>query len=289
MAIIQAGGSRLPFFCLGAGPMYRELARLLGPEQPFLGPVLPRPSELPSPIRIEDVAAHHVRIIRNAQPRGPYFLGGWCIDGLVAYEVAQQLRSMGEPVGLLVLFDTHFYSSGLVVIYGRVRSRAIKLARHLVGVIKGWRWGKISGNLRKQGARLGEHVRSSFGQRRNVEPNGGGGWMETAVQHRATEVYRPLPYDGRVLLLQRTMDHSRWTKARQDWGRLVRCGFEACDIPGNHQAMFEKPEVAFTAEKLGACLRKAQAATEAIEAPRDPSHTVQIDDLAIRRERVLNL
>ena len=178
MAIIQAGGSRPPFFCLGAGPMYRELARLLGPEQPFFGPVLPRPSELPRPIRIEDVAAHHFRIIRNAQPRGPYFLGGWCIDGLVAYEVAQQLRSLGEPVGLLVLFDTYFYSSGLVVIYGRVVSRAMDLARYMVRAINGWRWGSISEKLRTQGARLGERMRRSFGQRRNVEPHGGGGWME---------------------------------------------------------------------------------------------------------------
>ena len=85
------------------------------------------------------------------------------------------------------------------------------------------------------------------------------------------------------------MDHSRWTKARQDWGRLVRGGFEACDIPGNHQAMFEKPQVVLTAEKLGACLRKAQAGAETIEAPRDPFHAVRIDDLASRRERELNL
>ena len=39
------------------------------------------------------------------QRRGPYFLGGWCVDGVVAYEIAQQLRAAGELVALLGLFD----------------------------------------------------------------------------------------------------------------------------------------------------------------------------------------
>jgi hypothetical protein len=34
---IQKTGSRLPFFCLGAGPMFRPMARRFGADQPFLG------------------------------------------------------------------------------------------------------------------------------------------------------------------------------------------------------------------------------------------------------------
>jgi thioesterase domain-containing protein len=258
LAIIQAGASLPPFFCLGAGPRYRELARLLGPKQPFIGPVHPRPSELSGAIKIEDVAAHFVRIVRNAQPRGPYFLGGFCIDGLVAYEVAQQLHALGEPVALLVLFDTSFYSSRLVVIYGHVRAGVIRGAKRVVSVIQRWRWNKISGYLHRRLGSLGDRVQRLFARGRAGELHGMVGWMDMAVQRRAAEAYRPLPYDGRVLHLQRSVWQTRWTRARQDWSSLVRDGYETDDIPGDHFGMFVKANVVFTAEILRASLCTVQ-------------------------------
>ena len=85
--------------------MFRELANRLGPDQPFLSLQYPGLNKLPHPCRVEDLAAAHVETIRGAQPEGPYFLGGWCLDGVIAYEVAQQLRAQGQQVGLLVMFD----------------------------------------------------------------------------------------------------------------------------------------------------------------------------------------
>ena len=88
--------------------------------------------------------------------------------------------------------------------------------------------------------------------------------METAVQHRAAEEYRPLPYHGRVLLLRRSIGQSRWSRGRQDWSRLVRDGFEAYDIPGGHEDMFNKPHVGIAAEKLRVSLYAAQTAATAV-------------------------
>jgi len=258
LAVIQAGGSCEPFFCLGAGPRYRELARLLGPGQPFLGPLHPEPSTLRGSCRIQDVAAHHIRIIRNAQPRGPYFVGGWCIDGLVAFEVAQQLRALGEPVALLVLFDTSFYSSVFEAISGRLTAGAERVTGHVRWIIGDLRWSQLPQYLWTRMLRLSGRARGL------PHPNGIRklqqeiGWMATAVQRRAAYKYRPTPYAGRVLLLRRSMHQSRWTRARQDWRGLVRDGFEAYDIPGDHVSMFEKPNVVFTADKLAAALRDAQ-------------------------------
>jgi hypothetical protein len=130
LAVIHAGGSRSPFFCLGAGPRFRELARLLGPEQPFLATVQPR-----HPRWIDDLAAYHLQIIRNGQPRGPYFVGGYRVIGLVAYEVAQRLRSLGERAEPLVLFDTSFCSSRLAAIYHEMEP-AIEHLRRIGGL--GW-------------------------------------------------------------------------------------------------------------------------------------------------------
>jgi thioesterase domain-containing protein len=268
LAIIQAGGSRPPFFCVGAGPRYFELARLLGPEQPFLGPVHPHPSKLPHPCRIEDVATHHVRIIRAAQPRGPYFIGGWCNDGLVAYEIAQQLRALGEPVGLVVLFDTSFFSSRFIVIYASVRAGVQRVIGQLPEMIRQQRWsavpGYLLGRLHSLGRLAREWLRYPYDRRKRVSLQEKGRWgVDTETQRRAAKEYRPSLYDGRVLLLRRSAQQSRWLRRRQDWSRLVRGGFDAYDIPGDHETIFVKPHVVVMAKKLAASLQAGQAGATA--------------------------
>ncbi len=108
---IQASGSRPPFFCIhGAGGnvlIYRKLAQHLGSDQPFYGLQSKGLDGSCEPLKtIEDMAALYVEQIRMLQSRGPYFLGGYCMGGTVAYEVAQQLHAAGESIALLALFDT---------------------------------------------------------------------------------------------------------------------------------------------------------------------------------------
>jgi len=52
----------------------------------------------------------YVDAVQRVQPRGPYFLGGYCMGGTVAYEMAQQLSAKGEQVGMVALFDTADWS-----------------------------------------------------------------------------------------------------------------------------------------------------------------------------------
>ena len=56
--------------------------------------------------RIPEMAADYVRRIRNAQPEGPYLLGGTCAGGLIAYEAALQLEATGQAVGFVALLDS---------------------------------------------------------------------------------------------------------------------------------------------------------------------------------------
>ena len=52
------------------------------------------------------VAAHYVKAIQEIEPHGPYYLGGWCLGGVIAYEMAQQLSSHGFQVEKLILIDS---------------------------------------------------------------------------------------------------------------------------------------------------------------------------------------
>ena len=45
--------------------------------------------------------AFYIEDIRDIQPHGPYYLGGTCFGGLVAFEMACILRDQGEEVGLV--------------------------------------------------------------------------------------------------------------------------------------------------------------------------------------------
>jgi thioesterase domain-containing protein/acyl carrier protein len=108
---IQPQGSRAPFFCVHAvgGQVigYAELSQELGLEQPFYGLQSPPANYFPeSGVSIEQLATLYNQEIRSVQPRGPYLLSGWSMGGLVAWEMAQQLRKEGEIISLLALIDT---------------------------------------------------------------------------------------------------------------------------------------------------------------------------------------
>jgi len=107
---IQVSGTLPPFFFLhgdwiGGGFYCLDLARSLGSEQPFyvLEPYMF--ANLPVPPSLEKVAAAHIESMRAVQPEGPYYFGGFCNGGLIAFEMARQLQAVGEVVALLLLVD----------------------------------------------------------------------------------------------------------------------------------------------------------------------------------------
>jgi amino acid adenylation domain-containing protein len=54
---------------------------------------------------IEAMASHYVCAIREAQPTGPYRLGGHSLGGQVAQEMARQMEMAGEEVDFLAVVD----------------------------------------------------------------------------------------------------------------------------------------------------------------------------------------
>ncbi len=107
---LQPAGSKPPFFFLHVhvegGAFYCfTLANVLGSDQPFYVLEPYRFDGLQVPPTLEAMAADYLQSLRSVQPEGPYFLGGFCGGGLLAFEVAQQLRAQGQEVSLLVLIE----------------------------------------------------------------------------------------------------------------------------------------------------------------------------------------
>jgi len=112
---IREHGEKTPFFCVhgGAGNVgsFPLLARQLPEDQPFYGLQWDGLDGSRGHRTIEGMAAHYLERVRRVQPRGPYILGGHCIGGIVAIEMAHQLIRAGERVAQLVLFDLPNVSS----------------------------------------------------------------------------------------------------------------------------------------------------------------------------------
>ena len=51
-------------------------------------------------------AAEYRAAIQEMQPHGPYYLAGWSIGGVIAWEVARQLEAAGEAIARLLIVDS---------------------------------------------------------------------------------------------------------------------------------------------------------------------------------------
>lgn len=110
---VNDAGSRTPFFYLhgdlsGGGFYSLKLSRSLGPDQPFYVLAPQDIRSLPAAPSIEEMAATHLAALRAVRPHGPYIIGGFCIGGIVAYELAQQIKASGDSVEMLLMIDSAF-------------------------------------------------------------------------------------------------------------------------------------------------------------------------------------
>lgn len=104
-----------PFFFVhgdpnGAGLYCARLAGALGPDialhalTPF-GPYGPAPLG-----SVEAMARFHIDTLRAIAPHGPYLLGGFCLGGVVALEMARRLAASGEEVRRVILVAPKVWS-----------------------------------------------------------------------------------------------------------------------------------------------------------------------------------
>ncbi|HSK77828.1 MAG TPA: amino acid adenylation domain-containing protein [Thermoanaerobaculia bacterium] len=262
LVLIQPGSTEPPFFCIhpahGNVLCYIELARRLRTEQPFYGLQAhgivgeSTPSDT-----IEDMAGVYLREIRAVQPEGPYFLGGWSMGGVVAFETARQLEAQGERIALLALFDSHAPS--------RERERAgieegalmLGFARDLGFDLSGLDLDALLGQV--QGLAPAERlsrILEAAKEARLLPPDVDLAHFAQLFQIfrgnvQAMLKYRPKPFGGRVTLFQaasRAAGASRSSKL--GWGRWARGGMDIVKVPGDHHSIVRVPDVETLAEQL---------------------------------------
>lgn len=165
---------------------------------------------------VEELAASYVRLVRAAQPRGPYRLLGYSIGGAIAYEMARRLRREGDEVALLGLVDTPNYAVDTTML----RALPYVAVRHILAWLRSmslaYKTAFVSSNLRR---------RLEHGRLREL-------LLPQRQMRRMLLRYTPGRYDGRVLLLKASQRLFRLDD-RLGWGDLVP-DLEVVELPGGH-------------------------------------------------------
>jgi amino acid adenylation domain-containing protein len=246
---IQPGGSKPPFFCVhphdGNAIRFRDLAARLGPDQPFYGlrALLSSDGE-PVHTRIEDMAADYIEEMLQIQPKGPYFLGGHCFGGTVAFEMAQQLLARGEKVALLALifasapgeprlrpnvggfrFRLYTYFTKIDQILTNFSIlHADEVLPYILQVI-GWAGFYAKKNMKKIAGHLFGVAMKDLTQEQEMDLT------------NILDDYIPKVYPGKLLLFRSEKIHWAYSIAPTwGWGELAAGGLDIYEIPGHNHA-----------------------------------------------------
>lgn len=263
LVAIQPLGSRPPFFCIHGGGgnvlIYRDLSKHLGTDQPFYGlQAQGLDGEQPYLDTIEAMASLYVKEIRQAQPHGPYHLGGYCMGGTVAYEMAQQLRAQGEDVALLALFDTmNWCSIPADNAWRKLRQIGQRLEYHVKNFLL-----LNAGEKKKFFAEKVKVLRdrthvwrgivlnkfsSASAEKKSESRLLGEMWQ---INDRACVLYQAKPYDGVVTDFRPMQQYAKYSPAEGDWNRLALGGLEIMTLPVYPAGMLLEPFVKHLADAL---------------------------------------
>jgi amino acid adenylation domain-containing protein len=259
LVAINPLGSAVPIFLVpGVGGnvlMFGKLSKLLGADQPLFGLQARGLDGKEEPFRsIADMAQHYVVEIQSARPKGPYFIGGTCTGGVIAYEVAQRLIERGEDVRLVML---ETWPPATARIRGWT-TRALWPAQYLWLKLVGYGKELIHLPLRQ----WPEFVRRKLRTGRAVfdvglkETLGGSTYyVEKVVDAtlHAVARYEPRPYAGgllNVIAINRPLP-TQAVDTRRTWEKLAQGKSEAVMVPAEDSGrLFISPHVEVVAEIL---------------------------------------
>jgi amino acid adenylation domain-containing protein len=275
---IQPQGTKPPIFFvhpLGGDVLgYRALARHLGEDQPFYGLRARGLDGLLRPLTdLGSIAAGYITEILNVQPQGPFLLGGYSSGGIIAFEMAQQLRAQGHKVAFLAILDEEAPRAGQSSWDPGFATRFMRdlpywfvdhvIKRPLIEVAA-----DVQRHLRKIAKRI---VRAVFKPRAHeafkIDVHDEVDLTNLPEQslrvieatYEALTNYKPRAYQGRITLY-RTRAEALFRSHTTDkgWGSLASGGVDVIFVSGNHKNLYEEPYAPALAKGIEIALERCK-------------------------------
>lgn len=201
-------------------------------------------------LRIHEMAAQHIEDIQAVSPEGPYNLLGYSYGGLVAYEIAQQLRAAGHQVGFLAMLDTRHphqcanrpdWTTLHRWIYWRVRETCHRVydrndrIRYLLGRFKAqFLSARYTYNLDKGLSTISVTARDV-----------------TTINYTAGLNYIVRPYPGELVLFRAEEDSPLEKRLPFDLGwETFPAGLTVKMLAGTHGELLEEPNIPLLAAEI---------------------------------------
>jgi thioesterase domain-containing protein len=218
------GGTKTPLFIAGHWyQLYRQMGHALGSDQPIyvLDCYALQEERLiaqePLFESIEDIATYFIQQISSIQRTGPYFLAGQCEGGIVALEIARQLKQQGHEIAALMQLDTAVTGYFRRVSWHRRLSVAIQRGDFLGRLLHHLTW----------------RVRIGLTQTATEK------YIWTSVWNAVCAYGTAKVFDGEIILFRA----KEVTGTREDvaigWDQVGE--IKVVNVPGDHGSMFADP------------------------------------------------
>lgn len=239
LVVLKPGPKEAPVFLVhgldGALMKLGRMARSLSTAHPILGIQAPGLDGRPPLDRVEDMAALYAKAIRERQPEGPYFLIGYSLGGMVAFEIARRLIADGDKIALLVMLDAYPHLRQLPP-NQRVRVVLQRAMQHLAEMRQMSPRKAFSYLWQRTRKRLGLSTANADGQQ--ARPSSAE-LVRSVYEKGAAALARYQPngfYPGTVKFV-RSQSTSWFPKDPAPiWARFVQ-RFECESVPGDHLSM----------------------------------------------------
>ena len=269
LVAINRLGNRPPLFLVHAAEgnvlLYRSLAQHLGADQPVYGlQSTGLDGRAPVDPQFEHVASHYIDEIRKVQPHGPYMLGGYCLGGTIALEIAQQLIASGESVGLVALIEDY----NVRAMQWPLTRRHLWINRlflnpyfHLNNVFKAEGAGKLDFFMEKLRVELRRARVSMRGiwtaLRHRLAPNGDVPEPRAKladIYEDALVQYDVRPYPGELTLFLAERHLAGFDVPLGGWEEIAQSGVQLHSLPFSPRGSLIEPYVGQLARALRRCL-----------------------------------
>ncbi len=199
-----------------------------------------------------DMVEAYLEQIRSHQSEGPYLIAGFSIGGLIAFELASQLKHEAE---MLVLFDT-FHPS--------LTPRSIPRSEHLGKLARDPRYGldRLKGKVT---ARRERKERDQW-----LSPSASGPvpfevrkWEITSNSISLWRDYQPPVVDLPLVVVSAEENSDVWDGIPADRGWSAHAdNVEVVRVPGDHMTLVEEPNTATLVARLTASWRRSGVITD---------------------------